>query len=112
MHDLQPPPAQTKDISHENVRLCNRLVEIRMSNKPHLDNYNTNTGAAAPPGRPNPANVAAASVNRRKKQGEIASENLAMYKRILSVKPSQETSKKVHLKAFQRNQVSARYERV
>lgn len=97
-----------------------------------MDTRNPNTVAAAPAnGRLNPANVAAAAVNRyggcwnlspkkpfvgsynpviddalrRRKEDEIAHENLAMFKRLQRVKPSAEASRAKLHKAFEQNMV-------
>ena len=61
-----------------------------------MDTHNVNTAATASMGQSNPG--------RQKKLNEIAHENIAMFKRIMSVKPSKETSKRVHMKDFQKNQ--------
>jgi hypothetical protein len=48
-----------------------------------------------------PANIAAASVNRRKKEDVIAQQNLALYKRLQAIKPSGDVSRNTLAKSFQ-----------
>lgn len=73
---------EVKKISSDNVKLCNRLVEIsRAPPNPAYSNA-LSVGSAVVSGKLAPANVAAATVNRHRKDDKIAQENLALYKRL------------------------------
>jgi hypothetical protein len=75
-------------ISDDNSKLCKRLLEI-----------STASGAAfGPP--PVHLEESAAAVNRRRREDRIALENLAIYKRLQSVKPSPDISRDTLSKHF------------
>eukprot|EP00798_Chlamydomonas_sp_ICE-L_P022022 gene22024-29082_t len=50
-----------------------------------------------------PSNIASSSALRRKKEDQIAQENLAIFKRLQNVKPSKDVSRQVLTKEFQTN---------
>ncbi|GLI65157.1 hypothetical protein VaNZ11_008609 [Volvox africanus] len=95
---------EVNKINSDNVKLCNRLVEI--SRAPPNPAYNNalSVGSAAVTGKLAPANVAAATVNRHRKEDEIAQENLALYKRLQAVKPSSSVNREVLNKEFVKTQ--------
>ncbi|EFJ43982.1 hypothetical protein VOLCADRAFT_106604 [Volvox carteri f. nagariensis] len=86
---------EVKKINSDNIKLCNRLVEI--SRAPPNPAYNNalSVGSAVVTGKLAPANVAAATVNRHRKEDKIAQENLALYKRLQAVKPSPTINREV-----------------
>ncbi len=74
---------QVKKISADNMKLCNRLVEISKGTPNPAYNNTLSVGHAAATGaKLSPANVSSAAVNRHKKDDKIAQENLALYKRL------------------------------
>lgn len=74
---------QVKKISADNMKLCNRLVEIsKASPNPAYNNTLSVGHATATGAKLSPANVSSAAVNRHKKEDKIAQENLALYKRL------------------------------
>ncbi len=73
---------EVKKISSDNVKLCNRLVEISRAPPNPAYNNTLSVGSAVVTGKLAPANVAAATVNRHKKEDKVAQENLALYKRL------------------------------
>jgi hypothetical protein len=96
---------QLTQMEIENEKLCERLVKI--SAAPVSTTYVAppSVGIIAPGGKMQPANVAAASINRRKKEDKIAQENLALYKRLQAVKPSKDTSREVLNADFNKSQI-------
>ncbi|GIL67794.1 hypothetical protein Vafri_21070 [Volvox africanus] len=95
---------EVNKINSDNVKLCNRLVEI--SRAPPNPAYNNalSVGSAVVTGKLAPANVAAATVNRHRKEDKIAQENLALYKRLQAVKPSPSVNRDVLNKEFVKTQ--------
>mmetsp|Transcript_12556 Transcript_12556/g.22457 ORF Transcript_12556/g.22457 Transcript_12556/m.22457 type:complete len:300 (-) Transcript_12556:1098-1997(-) len=79
---------ETLKITNDNIKLCNRLVEISKA-PPALQAITrlTDSGHLAP------SNVAAATINRSKANDLIAQENLRLYKRLQAVKPSKDISR-------------------
>lgn len=88
------------DISNENEKLCSKLMQI--SKTTSTTTYSTVSVGSG--GKLLPCNVAAASVNRRKEEDKTAQDNLNMYKRLQSVKPSKDISRNKLAEEYKKTQ--------
>jgi hypothetical protein len=73
-------------IAHDNELLVKRLTEISRAAAPPA-------GTPAPGAGPPPGHTASAAVNRRRGAAAAAAENLALYQRLVAIRPSKDISR-------------------
>ena len=89
------------------VKLCASVGDEIIISKEVLALPDSTICACVPPlllpqaGKLAPGNIAAASVNRRRKEDKIAQENLALYQRLQGIKPSRDVQRNTLEKDFQ-----------